>query len=245
MSDAPDPDIVRQRLAAFHARRGYLMAHQGVMAAALPELQEAYGVMYRALTLDDHHLPLPAKEFVWLAILVAAGEHIGKHHIDLFQRNGGTDAQAAVVFRLAAFGAGASAFELLDRHWQGHFPEVPATREYVRAQRALAGDVALPPHAARLATLATQVARRHQWSVAAEIEAAYAESVPEPQMAEAMSLAMWPCGINCFLDSAQTWLELIRAGRVTASPAFLAWAQTPGQDGFVLPPRAAPVKAER
>jgi hypothetical protein len=36
--------------------RGFLLPHQGLMAAAMPDLQDASAVMYRAETLTDRHL---------------------------------------------------------------------------------------------------------------------------------------------------------------------------------------------
>jgi hypothetical protein len=61
----------------------------------------------------------------------------------------------------------------------------------------------------------------------------------QPDKRNAMSIAMWPCGANCFHDAAGAWLELIQQGRVKASPAFQAWASLPSQDGLELPARRA------
>ncbi|MGX9965321.1 hypothetical protein ACVFYP_18470 [Roseomonas sp. F4] len=234
---APSAEEVRARLAEFRARRGYLMPHQGAMAAALPDLQDAYGIMYRALTLTDRHLDPFEKEFVWLAILTAADEHVGTHHVDLFFRTGGTGRQAEAAFRLVAWARGAETFAFLDRHWQGYFPEVPAARGYLDGVAALIAGLDVPPVLARLALLGIHTARGEEWALAADLEAAYGEAVPEPKMAEAMSLALWPCGVNQFLKASEVWLTLLRSGRVNPAAPFREWAETPGQDGFVLPPR--------
>lgn len=239
-ADAETPDAVRARLEEFRARRGYLMPHQGAMAAALPDLQAAYGVMYRALTLTERHLDPFEKEFVWLAILTAADEHVGTHHVDLFFRTGGTGQQAEAAFRLVAWARGAETFAFLDRHWQGYFPEVPAAAAYCAGTAALIAGLDVPPQLARLALLGIHAARGVHWPLATDLEAAYRERVPEPKMAEAMSLAMWPCGVNRFLEASGVWLDLLRSGRVEPSPAFRAWAETAGQEGFVLAPRGVP-----
>jgi hypothetical protein len=97
---------VRERLEAFRARRGYVMAHQGAMAAALPALQDVYPLIYKTLTLDLHHLSEFEREFVWLALLGAADEAIGTHHIHLFFQTGGTDRLAEAAFRLVAWSRG-------------------------------------------------------------------------------------------------------------------------------------------
>lgn len=233
----PGPEQVRARLEEFRARRGYLLPHQGAMAAALPDLQRAYGVMYQALTLGDRHLDPFEKEVVWLAILTAAEEHVGTHHIDLFYRTGGTERQAEAVFRLVAWARGADSFAFLERHWQGHFPGVPAARAYCDGTAALIAGLGLAPPAARLALIGIHAARGAHWPLETDLEAAYREGVPEAKIAEAMSLALWPCGVNRFLEASGVWLALMQSGRVTPSPAFRAWAETPDQGGFHLPPR--------
>lgn len=232
------PEAVVRRLEAFRARRGYLMAHQGVMAAALPELQDAYAVIYRALTLEQRHLEPLEREFVWLVLLITAGEHIGTHHVALFYEHGGTEVQAEVAFRLAAVGQGAPAFAMLGQHWQEHFPAVPAHSAYLGTVQRLLDGSPVPTPWARLALVAAHTARRDRWGVENELIAGYAERVSEGKLAEAMSLAMWPCGVNAFLAAAEVWLELIRARRIEPGEAFRAWASIPGQDGYLLAPRA-------
>jgi alkylhydroperoxidase/carboxymuconolactone decarboxylase family protein YurZ len=235
----PTPEQVHARLAEARARRGYLLPHQGAMAAALPELQDAYAVIYRALTLEQRHLSPFEKEFVWLAILIACEEHVGTHHVHLFHETGGTERQAEAAFRLVAWAAGARSFGFLDRHWQGHFPDVAAARAYCAGAGALVAGLDVPLPLARLALIGVQAARAERWGLAAEIEAAYALGVAETKMAEAMSLAMWPAGVNRFIEAGEVWLQVMRSGRVTPSAPFRAWADTPDQDGFHLPPRSA------
>lgn len=231
------PEEVRARLEAIRAARGgYVLPHHGAMAAALPELLATYEAMYRALTLDDHHLTPHAKEVVWLAILVGCQEPVGTHHLHLFMKTGGTEAEAAAVFRLAAWAAGARRYAALAGTWQQHLPETDLAQEYKDgAMRLVAG--ALDEGLARLALIGAHTAGDEGWGLAAEIEAAYAVGVPEPEIAEAMSLAIWVRGVNPFVRATEIWLRLMQAGRVTPSPAFRAWAETPGQGAFVPPPR--------
>lgn len=222
------------RLNEFRARRGYVNPQQGPMAAALPAVFEGYRVLYKALVLDEKHLAPLEKEFVWLALLCVANE-LGTHHLKLFFEHGGTNAQAAAAFRLAAWVRGASAFVFVEQNWQSFFPEVSARRAYLEGVDALiAGLEGVPPEWAHLALLSAHSGARSKWGVEVELEACYALGVSEAAMAEAMSVAMWPCGANSFHDAAGVWLELVRSGRVNASPQFEAWAALPSQDGLEL-----------
>src|SRR4051812_45860314 len=136
-SQAPTAAQVRERIEEFRARRGYVLPHTGVMAAALPDLQQAYGVMYKALTLDVHHLGEFEREFVWLALLTAADEAIGTHHVNLFFKTGGTDRLAEAAFRLVAWSRGVETYEFLEKHWQQYFPTPGPRQSYVAAKNAL------------------------------------------------------------------------------------------------------------
>jgi alkylhydroperoxidase/carboxymuconolactone decarboxylase family protein YurZ len=226
------PDHVRETLEKIRAARGFVLPHHGAMAAALPELHGAYEAMYRALTLEQRHLSPLEKEVVWVAILAACEEPVGTHHVAKFRAAGGTDAMAGAVFRLAGWAAGARRYACLSRDWQAQFPGVPATAEYIEGARVLLADGALPEAQARLALVAIHTACDEPWGLAAEIEAAYAAGAPEPCIAEAMSLAIWPRGVNPFVRATEVWLRLIRDGRVVPSAAFRAWADAPGQGRF-------------
>jgi alkylhydroperoxidase/carboxymuconolactone decarboxylase family protein YurZ len=234
----PSAAQVRARLEEIRAARGgFVLPHHGVMAAALPDLHATYEAMYRALTLDDRHLSQHRKEVVWLAILAACEEPVGTHHLHRFLSTGGTEAEAAAVFRLAAWAGGARRYATLARSWQNHLPTLDLPADYRAGARALIDGSPLGEAAARLALVGAHSAGDEPWGLAAEIEAAYAAGVPEPQIAEAMSLAIWPRGVNPFVRATEVWLQLIRAGRVTPSPAFRAWAETPGQGAFEPPGR--------
>lgn len=226
------------RLDAFRVRRGYVNPQQGPLAAALPAAFDGYRVFYKALVLDEKHLEPLEKEFVWLVLLGVANE-MGAHHLKLFFEHGGTDVHARAAFRLAAWVTGVSAFTFIESHWAPFFPEVPAQQAYLEGVDALiAGLPGVTPQWAHLALLSAHSGAKSKWGVEAELLACYALGIPEASMAEAMSIAMWPCGANAFHDAAGVWLDLVRSGRVPASPAFLAWASLPSQDGLELAPRA-------
>ena len=176
----------------------------------------------------------------WLALLTAAKEKIGTHHIDLFFKSGGTDRLAAAVFRLVAWSQGVDTFQFLEDHWQPYFPEPGARAAYVAGKAALLADYPeLPPALSHLALLVAFASRDQHWGLEVELEDCYACSVSEPKIAEALSLVLWPCGVNRFLDASGVWLKVMQSGKVTPSEPFKAWAETPDQGGFYLAPRTS------
>jgi hypothetical protein len=141
VTGAPSPEQVRARIEAIRAARGgYVLPHHGAMAAALPELHAAYEAMYRALTLDPRHMSAHAREVVWLAILSACEEPVGTHHLHRFMETGGTEAEAATVFRLAAWARGAATYGTLAAHWAVRLPGLSLEAEYAAGARALLDD---------------------------------------------------------------------------------------------------------
>lgn len=229
------PEDIRRALEAIRAARGFVLPHHGAMAAALPELHQSYEAMYRALTLEQRHLAPLEKEVTWLAILAACEEPVGTHHLHKFRLAGGDDALAAAVFRLVGWAAGAPRYACFAAHWQGQFPALPAAAEYLRGCDALLAGTPLSPALARLALIGVHTACEEMWGLGVALESAYALEVDEKRMAEAMSLAIWPRGVNRFVKATAAWLDLLRSGRVTPSPAFQAWAEVAGQGAFKPP----------
>jgi len=231
----PSPEDLRRRLDDLRGRRGFLLPHHGALAAAAPDLHAAYLRMYEALTLTDRHLSPFEREFVWLAVLATTRESVGTHHLDLFRRAGGTDAQAGAAFQLAAYGAGAAdTFAFVETAWSAFYPDLDARAAYSDGVAAFLGD-RVPPETAGLALAAVHAAHGSPWGVAVEIEAAYASGVREEKLVEALSLVIWPVGVNKFLDACTIWHDLMGAGRVRPSPRFQAWADTPAQGRFEPP----------
>jgi hypothetical protein len=240
----PTTEEVVARLEEFRARRGYVNPQQGPMACAMPSVSDGYRVLYKALVLDEKHLGALEKEFVWLSLLCVARE-MGTHHLKLFFDHGGTDGQAEAAFRIAGWVNACASYESVESRWQPFFPDLPATGAYRSGFAALArGLEGVPYDWACLAFLSGHTGGKSQWGVRAALQICYEQGIPEVRMAEAMSIAMWPCGANCFHDAAGVWLELIRQGGVQASPAFRAWASLPSQDGLELPARGSPRAAD-
>ena len=228
----PSPAELRRRLEELRKSRGFLLPHHGVMAAALPDLHESYFVMYRALTLSRRHLDEFEKEFVWLAILIAVEEAIGTHHVDLFLKAGGTRAQAAAAARLVGYASSARNLAFMAEHWSRQLPGLDAHAAYRDGLDALCAGLDVARDTIELALAAVNAALRRESGLRFHVVDAYRRGVPEAKLAEALSLIIWPVGVNHFLDACAVWHDLMATGAVAPSPLFKVWADTPRQGGF-------------
>ncbi|WP_158639042.1 carboxymuconolactone decarboxylase family protein [Elioraea rosea] len=221
---------IEARLQAVRAKRGYLLPHHGLLAITSPAMLEAYDHAYTELAIAQRVLSPHDREFVWLAILIATDEALATHHIAKFQGAGGTDAEVEAAIRLTAWAVGARAYAFVQEHWRAHLPGIDVGASYRAALAANAGDVKL--RIAVPAAAAVHAARGDWFLLEQAIMMAYAREVPEVELAEAISLMMFPGSVPRFVEAAGVWLGLIRARRVTPSPSFAAWAALEGQGGF-------------
>ena len=229
MSKGASTDIAT-RLAAIKARRGYLLPHHGLLAVTSERLLETYDQAYSALALEQKSLSVHDREIVWLAVLIATDEAIASHHIPKFLDAGGTLAEFEAVARLAAFAMGARGYIFLEQHWLPHLPGFRPEAAY--GTGLLAAAQPLIPRLVWLAAAPLHAARGDFALLRYAIKAAYAAGVAEIDLAEALSIMMFPGSVPRFVEAASVWLGLIRDGGVTPSPAFRAWADMPGQGGY-------------
>jgi alkylhydroperoxidase/carboxymuconolactone decarboxylase family protein YurZ len=226
----PDNAEIAARLQAVRAKRGYLLPHHGLLAVTSPRMLEAYDHAYAELALAPRVLSPHDREFIWLAILIATDEALATHHIAKFRAAGGSDDEIETVLRLTAWAVGARAYAFVAAHWLPHLPGLDVAARYAAALAANAGAVA--PALAIPAVASVHAARGDWLPLEWAIVEAYRRDVPEMELAEALSLMMFPGSIPRFVEAAGVWLGLIRSGRVLPSPAFAAWAALEGQGGF-------------
>lgn len=231
--DTPEtPETVLAKLESLRAKRGYLLPHHGLMAVGAPDLLAAYDQMYTTLTLGRRNLDDRTKEIVWLVILTTTSEAIATHHIRRMHDAGGTDAEIEVAVRLAAYARGADYFSFVRDHWAPHMPGFEAVRAYRDGLDRLVAGSGIEPGCVEMALAAAHASQRRWEWVDEHIIGAYREGVCERALLEALSLMMFPGGMPNFVDAAARWQRLILDGRVSASPAFEAWARAPGQGGY-------------
>ncbi|MEW5424904.1 carboxymuconolactone decarboxylase family protein [Amorphus sp. 3PC139-8] len=230
------PDDLTEKLAALKEKRGYLLPHHGLMALTAPNLLAAYDAAYTALALEDRVLSHHDREFVWLAILIAAKEEIATHHIEKFRKAGGTDDEVRACLALTASVNGFRAYRFVAEHWGDHLPGI-ATRDEWGRTLARAGQGA-EPRLCHLAACVVQICNGDFDGLRWQIALAYEAGVPEADLAEAISLTMFPASVPFFVTAAEVWKELIASGEVVASEPFRIWATFPGQGGHGSDPDA-------
>jgi alkylhydroperoxidase/carboxymuconolactone decarboxylase family protein YurZ len=218
---------LRARLAAVQAKRGYLLPHHGLLALAFPDLLAGYDAAYSAMALADRVLSHHDREFVWLAVLAATDEGLATHHIAKFRAAGGDDSGIAAAFAAAGWAIGAEAYAFAVRAWSRQLAPWDPRAAYVAGARRLE-----PRRLVHLAQLAVHVCKA-RWEVLRwQLAAAYEDRVPEDEIAEALTLAMFPGSVPRFVEACGVWREMIVAGDLPASEPYRIWASYEGQGGY-------------
>ena len=233
MTDMPAAAEVERCLSEVRAKRGYLLPHHGLLAIAAPGLLKGYDAAYTALALTPRLMHERPKEFIWLAVLTACDEAIATHHIKKFRDAGGTDAEIELAVRLAAFAEGAPRYAFAAEKWGHHLPAYDRARAYRAALDALQAGSGASRGLVEVAMAAVHTTRKGWWELALHIRGAYDEGVPELELAEGISYAMFPGSIPNFVDACAVWQGMVARGEVPASEAFRIWgADAANQTGF-------------
>ncbi|KMK64909.1 carboxymuconolactone decarboxylase family protein [Puniceibacterium sp. IMCC21224] len=223
-----DEDLTA-KLATLRDKRGYLLPHHGLLALTAPALLTAYDAVYTAMTLDDRVLSHHDREFVWLGILIATDEEIATHHIAKFRAAGGSEDEIRAAVSLTATVCGFRAYHFAAHDWAAHLGNIDFRADWNRA--VLAAGKGVGPRLCHLTACAIQICNGAWDGLRWQLDHAYAAAVPEAELAEAISLTMFPGSVPYFVTAAGIWKEMIAAGELPASDAFRIWANMPGQGG--------------
>ena len=217
-------------LSAIHAKRGYLLPHHGLMAISPPHLLERYDSLYSTLTLTERHLSRHAHEFVWLGVLISCEESLGSHHVKRFVDAGGDAEDLGLVTAISAMAKGSEGYLFVEDHWVPHLPTARPREQYLAAFEQVIGPIA--PTLAHMTACAVHTCSGNWRSLKWQIEAAYHAGVNELELAEALSLAMFPGSVPYYVRAAEVWRQLIVDDGVPASNLFKQWAKISGQGGY-------------
>jgi alkylhydroperoxidase/carboxymuconolactone decarboxylase family protein YurZ len=224
-------DLVK-RLREIKAERGFLLPHHGLLAVAAPELLDAYAVTYRTMTLTERALTPFQKEFLWLGILIATDEAEATHHLAKYEKAGGSRDGVEVAARMAALIRGNQAYRFVSEAWAAHLPGWSSRKSQTQARESIASEYGWDSSLMILLDAALRVCLSQREELAWAIEDAYDAGVDEDLLADALILTLFPASVPYFVRASGVWLDLIRAGRVKASPRYEAWASVSGQGGY-------------
>ena len=217
-------------LSDIHAKRGYLLPHHGLMAISTPHLLERYDSLYSTLTLTERHLSRHAHEFVWLGVLISCEESLGSHHVKRFVDAGGDAEDLGLAAAISAMAKGSEGYLFVEDHWVHHLPTARPREQYLAAFEQVIGSIA--PALAHMTACAVHTCSGNWRSLKWQIEAAYHAGVNELELAEALSLAMFPGSVPYYVRAAEVWRQLIVDDGVPASDLFKQWAKISGQGGY-------------
>lgn len=218
---------LEQRLREVRAKRGYLLPHHGLMALAFPNLLAAYDAAYTELALTDRVLSHHDREWVWLAVLAATDEALATHHVAKFRAAGGADEGIGQAFAACAWALGGEAHLFAARAWPRQLAPWDPRAAYLDGLRRFQ-----PVRLVHLAGCAVQVCRARWPLLEWHLEAAYEDGVPEDQIAEAISIPMFPGSVPRFVEACGVWQRMVLHGRLPASDRYRAWARLSGQGGY-------------
>ena len=217
-------------LSDIHAKRGYLLPHHGLMAISTPHLLERYDSLYSTLTLTERHLSRHAHEFVWLGVLISCEESLGSHHVKRFVDAGGDAEDLGLAAAISAMAKGSEGYLFVEDHWVHHLPTARPREQYLAAFEQVIGPIA--PTLAHMTACAVHTCSGNWRSLKWQIEAAYQAGVNELELAEALSLAIFPGSVPNYVHAAEVWRQLIVDDGVPASNLFKQWAKISGQGGY-------------
>lgn len=211
-------------------KRGYLLPHHGLMAVSSPQLLDAYDDLYTNLALTPRQLSRLDHEFVWMGVLIVMDEVIGTHHIKRFRDAGGTDAQLADAMAVTALAKSSKVYQFVDDYWMAHLPDFAPQEEYRQAFHRAAGNTRLS--LAHITACAVHTCTGNWDGLRWQLKLGYADGLDELELAEAISLAMFPGSVPNYVEAAGVWREMIAAGELEASELFTNWARLSGQGGY-------------
>ena len=217
-------------LSDIHAKRGYLLPHHGLMAISTPHLLERYDSLYSTLALTERHLSRHAHEFVWLGVLISCEESLGSHHVKRFVDAGGDAEDLGLAAAISAMAKGSEGYLFVEDHWVHHLPTARPREQYLAAFEQVIGSIA--PALAHMTACAVHTCSGNWRILKWQIEAAYHAGVNELELAEALSLAMFPGSVPYYVRAAEVWRQLIVDDGVPASDLFKQWAKISGQGGY-------------
>jgi alkylhydroperoxidase/carboxymuconolactone decarboxylase family protein YurZ len=210
MPDDPSAADGAAILAEVEAKRGYALPYHRMFAAHAPRLLRDYDRFYDSLTLAPRVLTPRERETVWAGLLAAAREVHGFIHMRRAMAAGLSTDDIACAVAIAAVTKGLGVIDFAGTHWPRWALPDALTQRYLAAFDAVRGT--LEPALAHLVAATCQAARRHRQGTVLHLIQSCAAGVTAPQICEAFSYLLLPCGGNTLIEAVEYWEEGARDG---------------------------------
>ena len=210
MPDDPDAADGAAILAEVEAKRGYTLPYHRMFAAHAPRLLRDYDRFYESLTLAPRVLSPRERETVWAGLLAAAREVHGFIHMRRAVAAGLSNDDIARAVAIAAVTEGLGVIDFAGAHWSRWALPDALKQRYLASFDAVRG--ALEPALAHLVAATCQAARRHRQGTVLHLVEGCAAGVTAPQICEAFSYLLLPCGGNTLIEAVEYWEEGARQG---------------------------------
>ncbi|WP_439579656.1 carboxymuconolactone decarboxylase family protein [Elioraea sp.] len=210
MANDPDPADGAAILAEVEAKRGYTLPYHRMFAAHAPGLLRDYDRFYESLTLVPRVLTPRERETVWAGLLAAAREVHGFIHMRRAVAAGLSGDDVARAVAIAAVTEGLAVLGFAGAHWSRWALPAALKAQYLAAFDTVRG--ALEPRLAHLVAATCQAARRHREGMILHLAESCAAGATAPQICEALSYLLLPCGGNTLIEAVGFWEEAARDG---------------------------------
>lgn len=197
-------------LAEVERKRGYLLTYHKMIGASDPALLAAYDNFYENLTLTPRTLTPQQKELVWAALQVAADEEHGHIHMRRAVKAGLSEDILADSIALAGAAESFRALRFASFHWGEWISEGAVEARYLKLAEAARGEI--DPGLAEIILIVCHGARRGYEAMRIHLRRAFPAGATVPQLSEAMSYMLLPCGGPTLIDAVEIWEQAAKAG---------------------------------
>ena len=201
-------------LAEVERKRGYLLTYHKMIGSSDPQLLAAYDNFYENLTLTERTFSPQQKELVWAALQVAADEEHGHIHMRRAVKAGLSEGILADSIALAGAAESFRALRFASFHWGEWISGGAAEERYLNLTEAARGEV--DPGLAEIILIVCHGARRSYEAMRIHLRRAFPAGATVPQLSEALSYMLLPCGGPTLIDAVEVWEQAAKAGECPA-----------------------------
>nr|WP_232372523.1 carboxymuconolactone decarboxylase family protein [Acuticoccus mangrovi] len=170
-----------------------------------PELLSAYDTFYSRLTLTEKVLPPQEKEIVWIALLAAAREGVGKLHLKRGEEAGLSREEIQAAVALSAVSEAYTATHFAATHWAEYTPADTMLTAYRSLIATARGPI--EPRVAELALIICHAARTDEKPMRLHLESYFHLGGSADALSEALAFLFLPLGANLLIEAVEIWAK--------------------------------------